>query len=224
MKVRLFSMLVAACAMAAGVLLCGSVPQVALAAENAPKSETIRRPGRFLYYGVPGYWMLQNPEVRKEIELVPEQAGKLQQIAGKYRDQLQELYAPLRNRELSQEERSKLFRQLAEKSRALLEQTRKEAEAVLLPHQMEALRMIEFRTRASAYLRNPAVLERLGLTEKQKEKIRRNREELAEKVSELQKKYFDELLKILTPEQIEKLKQPFAGGGRVISRPLQQQQ
>lgn len=193
--------------------------QVEGGAGDELKTETVQQPRVQFYAALPGYWMLQNAETRKEIELVPEQAEKLEQIAQRYQQQLQDLYAPLRNRDISQEERTKLFRELSEKSNALLETTKKEIEAVLLPHQIEALKIIELRTRAAAYLRSPAVLERLGLTDEQKEKIRRNREELAEKLNQLQKEYFEEILQILTPEQIEKLKQPFSGGGATVVGP-----
>jgi len=209
-----------ALALAGVVLLVGPGVPAQSAAAAEPRAQAAGQPAARTYYATPGYWMLQNPQTRKEIELVPEQAEKLKQIADRYRQQLQELYAPLRDPDLSQEERRKLYRELGEKSRKLLEKTKQEIEGVLLPHQVEALKMIQLRMRAAALLRSPAVLERLGLTEEQKKKIQRNREELAEKLNELQKEYFEEILEILTPEQVEKLKQTFsAGGGRVIVAP-----
>jgi hypothetical protein len=58
-------------------------------------------------------------------------------------------------------------------------------------------------------LQAPAVLERLGLSDQQKEKVKKNRSDLADKVYRLQKDSFEEVVKILTPEQLEKLKQPW---------------
>lgn len=171
---------------------------------------------------LPGYWQLQNEQTRKEIELVPDQEEKLKEISKQYQEKLkgrqealQKLYAPLQNKDLSQEERTKLYKEMSEKAKESYKEYQddakwatEEVKKVLLPHQVQALEKSELRTRATWYLQSPWMLDRMDLTEEQKEKIKKNRAELAKKVHELEAASFEEVLKVLTPEQVEKFKQP----------------
>lgn len=172
---------------------------------------------------LPGYWQLQNEQVRKEIELVPEQEEKLQKIAKQYQEKMrqyqekvQQIYAPLQNRDLSPEERTKLYKEMAEKAKQsqndyqeAAKWATEEAKKVLLPQQVKALEKIELRARAGMFLQSPWMLDRMGLSEQQKEKVKKNRAELAKKIHELEVQSFEEILKVLTPEQLEKIKQPW---------------
>lgn len=56
---------------------------------GAPPAGIAYQPGP-MYYGLPGYYMLQQENVQTEIELVPEQKEKLQEIAKQYYEGMQE--------------------------------------------------------------------------------------------------------------------------------------
>jgi hypothetical protein len=59
---------------------------------------------------------------------------------------------------------------------------------------------------APPYLQSPELLDWLGLSAQQKQKVLTNRAELAEKIHQLDVRAFEDVIKILTPEQLEKLK------------------
>ncbi len=178
------------------------------------KAQSVK-PAVARYFSAPGYWMLSQERVRKEIEIVPEQEEKIRQIAKDYQEQVQKLYAPLREKKLDPQERMKAYQGLREKYQKLQEEAKAQIDKVLLPHQLQALDMIQLRTRAAGLLHSSSMLDRLGLTEEQKEKIRKNRTELREKIHNLNEEAFKEVLEILTPEQIEKLKNPH----QILGRP-----
>ena len=78
---------------------------------------------------------------------------------------------------------------------------------MLTPDQLDTVKTIEFRTRAASLLRNPRVLEKLGLSEEQKEKLRKNWEDLSDQMQQLLRESAQKALRILTPKQLEDLKQ-----------------
>ncbi len=170
----------------------------------------VRAPARTpTYYAVPGYWSLRTESVQKELKLSDEQKKKLKQISKSYYDQIRQ--GPQQDlakyREMSPEERRKNYGQIAEKRRQRLDAARKQVEAVLTADQLDALKTIEFRTRAASLLRNPKILEKLGLSEEQKEKLRKNWEDLSDQMQRLLRESAQKALQILTPKQLEELKQ-----------------
>ena len=160
-------------------------------------------------YAVPGYWSLRTESVQNELKLTDEQKEKLKQISKSYYDQMpqssQQDWA--KYREMSAEERRKKYGEIAEKRRQRLDAARKQIEAVLTPDQLDALKTIEFRTRAASLLQNPKTLEKLGLSEEQKEKLRKNWEDLTDKMQQVLRESAQKALQILTPKQLEELKQ-----------------
>jgi len=72
---------------------------------------------------------------------------------------------------------------------------------------LQALRDINFRRIAPSMLYQPKVIETVGITDEQKAKIQKIRQEMQEKYQQIQKESADEILKVLTPEQQKKLKE-----------------
>ena len=183
---------------------------VAVAGAIGRQGFAVRAPARTPgYYAVPGYWSLRTESVQKELNLSDEQKKKLKQITKSYYEQMRQ--GPQQDlakyRDMSPEERRKKYAEITEKRKQRLDAARKQTEAVLLPEQLEALKTIELRTRAPSLLRSPRVLEKLGLSEEQKQKLRKNQQDLTAKMQRLLHESAQKALQILTPKQLEKLKQ-----------------
>ncbi len=176
-------------------------------------------------FGLPGYSMLGAENVQKELELVDEQKRKLHEIAEQYRKQTQEGWREEweKIRKLPPDEQRKHLAQQREKTAKRTAQAaaeaRKKVEEVLLPHQRTRFQEIVFRTRATAILYNPKTLERLGLSHDQKERLRKVREELREKMQKLQQEAIDKTLGVLTPQQQATLKEMSSQGPGSSERP-----
>jgi Spy/CpxP family protein refolding chaperone len=173
---------------------------------GAPAPRVMFQPGA-MYYGLPGYYMLQQENVQKEIELVPEQKAKLQEIAKKYYEGMQEdaKIDWAKVRELPAEEQKKKYEEIQQAYTKRAADVKKQVEDVLLPHQLQTLKKLENRTRAASLLYMPNVLEKIGVTEEQKKKMQQVREDIQKKMAQLQQETLDKTLEVLTPEQRKKL-------------------
>lgn len=155
------------------------------------------------YLGIPGLYMLDNEQVKKELELVDEQEQKLREIAKEYRDQVREAWAGWN--EVAEDKRQAKMAEVREETGKLAEKARKDAEKVLLPHQLDVLKKHVFRSRAQYSLQNPRVQEDIGLDDAQRKKLRELREQLQQRINELNAEMLDKALELLTPEQRKKL-------------------
>jgi Spy/CpxP family protein refolding chaperone len=173
---------------------------------GAPAAKPVFQPGA-MYYGLPGYYMLQQENVQKELELVADQKAKLQEIAKKYAEGMQEdaKIDWAKVRELPAEEQKKKYDEMRQAYTKRTEDVKKQVENVLLPHQIQALKKLETRTRASSMLYMPNVLEKINVTEEQKAKMQKVREDLQKKMMQLQQETLDKTLEVLTPEQRKQL-------------------
>ena len=161
------------------------------AAGNAPAWQ------QYAFYNLPGYYALGQDLVRKEMQLVPEQEEELKKLAKESQQKIQDLYVPLRNQQLSNEERTKIFQDLQPKIKEVQTDVERQVKKILLPHQIKALEMAQLRTQIGNLLQYSPALDRVGLTEEQKKKILKNRAELAEKLYDLQKEAFEDVMNVL---------------------------
>jgi len=183
------------------------VPAVMFAAEEG-RGPFQGAPGPMSYY-LPGYYLLQQEYVQKELELVPEQKKRLEEIAKKvYEDMQEDQKQWARYREMTPEEQREFFTKMRQRYQKRADDAKAEVEKVLLPHQLELLKKIEERQRLGAYLNWPQMLERLGLSEEQKKKIADIRNQSQQKSKELQQKLMEvyqesqaKILDVLTAEQ-----------------------
>jgi Spy/CpxP family protein refolding chaperone len=174
--------------------------------------------------------LLQDENVRKELDLVDEQISKLEEIGRKLRDDTQAQFQGVdfgSLRDLSQEQRDARFAEIRKKGEELAAAAQKEIDAVLLPHQRERLKQLvvqsSMRFGADRALTSGSLAEELGITDAQKEQLAKKQEEvqaaLQEKVAKLRQEAQDELFSVLDPAQRDKLKAmigkpfTFTGGG-----------
>jgi len=121
--------------------------------------------------------------VQKELELVPEQKEKLKEVGEKAAAKARENFAAMgKLRDLSEEERKTKFTEMNNTMRAQAEQTKKDIEEILLPHQVERLKQITLQIRGLGALQDKEVQDALGITEEQKEKMKSVGESMMEKL------------------------------------------
>ena len=128
--------------------------------------------------------LLMSKQVQKELEIVDEQKEKLQKLADEamqeMREGMRERFAGLRD--LPDEERRAKFDEIRKEMEGRAEKMMKKVEEVLLPHQIDRLKQIQLQMQGGSVTSNPKVAEELKLTEEQKEKLRKIRDELQEKM------------------------------------------
>lgn len=158
---------------------------------------------------VPGFYMLRTPAYQKELELVDEQKKKLEEIAKAYGEELRtsSQYDWSKLRDMSAEERKAKYAEIRQQRTKLAGKYRQQIEEVLLPHQLQALKQINLRIRGPAMLHSPRVLDQLGFSEEQKEKLKSVREEMQKKMQEIQKEAMESTFELLTPKQQKQLEE-----------------
>jgi len=159
--------------------------------------------------GIPGLEALGSPHVQRELELVDDQKRQIREIAQAFVREFHPQMAEVQ--QLPMEERREKMPELQQKIRQRSEEVRRQVEKILLPHQLETLNDFNSRMRRQGVLRNPRMLEQLGLSEKQKKELHQAREEIQKRMSALEDEMFDKILEVLDAEQADKLKQMLGG-------------
>jgi len=199
-----------------GVIVAGATLAAfaAVAAEREPAAPRMieaqprfQPPGQYLM--LPAYSALAQESVQKQIELVPEQKEKLREISRKYLEEIQGVGRLDWSKwgELSQEERRAKTEEMQKRYSDAQAAAKKAIEEILLPHQIDRLKQIEFRTRASGMLYAPNVIEQIGLTEEQKNRLKQLREEQQKKMAALMEETLEKTLDLLNDEQRKKLEE-----------------
>jgi len=160
-------------------------------------------------YALPGYGSLRMESVQKEVKLSDQQKKKLEEISKKYYELMRQGYKVdwAKLRELPAEQRKQKYAELAEKRKQQAAAARKQVEQVLSPQQLAAYKAIELRRRGAGMLRSPTIVQKLGLSKEQQERLQKNQQELSRKVQELYRESGQKALGVLTPAQREKLKE-----------------
>lgn len=215
-----------------GMVVAGAIvsASLAVAAEGVPAAPRavegqprLWQQGQYLM--LPAYSALAQESVQKQIELVPEQKEKLREISRKYVEEIQGVgrFDWSKWGELSQEERKAKTEEMQKRYSDATAAAKKAIEEVLLPHQIDKLKQIEFHTRASGLLYAPNVLEQIGLTEEQKNQLKQLREEQQKKMAALMEEMMEKTLNVLNEEQRKKLEEisnrPWQGFQRGGVRP-----
>lgn len=168
--------------------------------------------GGFMMGGNPmeaSEFLLHDPGVQKELELVDEQQEQIRQMQQSFG---QEMKAKIDEMMKSGgPEKNDVAKAIEE-----INQRRKERlSEILLPHQIDRLQQISFQNNVNNAglgnaLASKALMEKLGIDEEQKEKLKTKADELAkeleEKIAKLREEMRDELIDELSPEQQKKLK------------------
>lgn len=170
---------------------------------------------------VPGYYMLRMQHVQDQLELTDEQLATLKELGKKYYEGMRRDWSGFKD--LSAEERQAKYAEIREKNRKLAEDVRKQVEDVLVPHQIDQLKKINFQSRGPYVLQNPRLLDQIKVSEEQKAELAKIREALQAKLREVQQESFEKALEVLTAEQRKALEdaavQGFQGGYQVIRKP-----
>jgi Spy/CpxP family protein refolding chaperone len=186
-----------------------------------------------------GAMLLMNKGVQDELKMDKEQIEKVGDVTKKFREDHQEDFEKLRDRDLPQEERQNITKKLAEAGTKAMNE-------ILKPDQAKRLRQIQRQQMGVGLFNEEEVQKELKLNDDQKEKIKtiadESRKEArdvlqegfgAETMKKLQgirKEAMAGAIKVLTPEQQETLKgitgKPFElrmdfkpGGGRKPRKP-----
>ena len=161
--------------------------------------------------------LLQDENVRKELDLEAEQVKSLTEIGNTLREELDAQrqgfdFGSLRD--LSEEQRNAKLAEIRQQSEKITSSAQKKIEEVLLPPQLERLKQIEVQSRmrfgAEQALTNGPLAEELKITDEQKEKLAKKQEEvqaaLQEKIAKLRQEAQEELFSVLDPSQQDELK------------------
>ncbi len=134
--------------------------------------------------GDPTLMLLQREEVREELDLFPDQ----EQALGKLREQAREEARgggdiDFRSiRDASPEKRREIFEKLAKQRQEAEKKMRKQLEEVLLPEQLKRLDQIGLQVQGVRALQTDEVAAALEITDAQKEQFEKHREEMGEKM------------------------------------------
>jgi Spy/CpxP family protein refolding chaperone len=148
--------------------------------------------------------LFRDDKVKAELNLVPDQEKKIEDLSTSIREKAQEVFRDFRD--LSEEERNKKIEEFRTS-------TQKEFEAILLPQQRERLKQLMLQ-RSTQFSRSPGginddVAKELNVTDAQKEALAKKAEEVRaevqKKIAKIQEESRAEILSVLTAEQRSKL-------------------
>lgn len=161
-------------------------------------------------FGVIG--LLQNEEVRKEIDFLPEQQEKIEALQRTQREEMRNQFQGLRD--LSEDERRERFQNLRTEMEERNKKLDTEIKDILLPQQYTRLNQIALQQRIQrAGTVNALASEELGLgiSEDQKAKLeeisKEAEKELQDKIAKARAEAVEKILSGLTPEQRSKAKE-----------------
>ncbi len=179
-------------------------------------------------FGGGGLMLLVDENVRKDLGITDDQVKKLEEFQTKVRDEMGQVFQGLRD--LSEEERTAKFAEIQKKMTDMTDAAQK---AILLPKQIERLKQISYQSQLNRggtadALSNGDIAKELGITDAQKEALKKASDdataEMQEKMTKLREEARQKILNVLTAEQQAKLKKltgetitfaPFQfGGGR----------
>jgi Spy/CpxP family protein refolding chaperone len=193
--------------MSLAVLLALGCCSLAMAQRGGPG-------GRGGFGGGGSLGVLQDEKVRSELGILPEQYAKIQAINEKMMTDMRSMFSGLRD--LSDDERQAKFAELREKMTARTADVQKQLNEILLPDQISRLEQISTqsqlrRSNTADALTNGAIAEKLGLTEADKERIRKVAEEadaeLRTKTEQLREEAKQKIIAAMTPAQQAKFKE-----------------
>lgn len=156
--------------------------------------------------------LLDNKDVREELELVGDQLDEFRDAQKELRDQIRDKAKSLAGGKLNPLEMGNIAKEIAE----LQKNQKSQLESMLLPHQLERLKQvalqIQMKKRGAANtLLSDKVAEELGIDAAQKKRIEERqkelKKELADRMAKLKEEIREKLLAELTSEQKTKLEE-----------------
>ena len=175
--------------------------------------DTMGGPLPMAFGGGDSFSMLNNPSVQKDLELVEDQIQQIKDVNADFSGRIQDQIGGLRGEnggfDLAR------AKELGELVRKLKEQQKVEIDNLLLPHQQDRLQQValqmQMQTMGAARALSSKLAEELGITDEQKDRLKKRQKELQQemekKIAKMREDTKKQLLQELTPEQREKLKQ-----------------
>jgi hypothetical protein len=153
---------------------------------------------------------LEDESLLTELDIIDEQREKLQQLRDEVQKRRQDFGKTVR--ELPAEKRVDFIREF---SNLLSANTDEKVNEIFLPHQrkrFEQLRLqTQMRNSGAGALENEKLIEQLGITDEQREELKKKRaeveEKLRQKLDQLRKEAQDEIFSVLTRAQRDTLKE-----------------
>ncbi len=142
--------------------------------------------GGMMPFGGPGgmpasrLMLLGIPEVQKELKLDEQQQDQVKELMGESRKQMQAAFAGVdfqKIRDMSEEERTKLFAEARKKTEAATKELDAKVAKLLDAGQLERLEQLQLQREGVAAFNRPEIAKKLGLSEEQQAKIRKIQEE-----------------------------------------------
>ena len=164
-----------------------------------------------------GLELINDENVRKELDLVDDQVSKLREIQGRAGEEMRAAFEGFDFqglRDLSEEERDAKFAPIRAKMEKVNADIQKDIDQVLLPQQRQRLKEIVVQSQirrqgTSGALTSGTLATELNITDEQKEKLRAKQEEveqeLQKEMEQLRLEARDKILSVLTAEQRAKL-------------------
>jgi len=164
------------------------------------------------------YW-LGNEQMLKELDILPDQKEKLDKIRSEMQKKTTDAYSSIDFKDVKPEDRTAKYYEVINK---VNDEVAKDVEKVLLPHQIKRLKQIMMQTRlasagygygGAAALGQEDIAQELGITDQQREELKKAEEEVRAEVQKktqefykkLQEEAREKLYKVLTPAQRKKL-------------------
>lgn len=169
--------------------------------------------------GDPAIGLLQIEEVRRELEMYPDQTAAIEKMQEQARESRREGggFDFARMRDASKEERLKIMEELAERRREMEKETRKQLVDILMPDQLDRLDEISIQVQGVRALDSKKVAKALKITDAQKAKVEEireqgkekfrtamreaGRENMWEKMAKFREDLEKSIMAVLTPEQ-----------------------
>ncbi len=206
------------------------VAALAIVCVASASAQVVVQGGGGAYGGMRGYspssqslmYLLYYPQLQKEIEIIDEQKAELQKIQSEMTAKMTEAYKTLGDTKIEdQQERQKKYTEIYQE---LGKETEERVNKLLLPHQKKRLTqiMLQMKLQQSGYgygfagaIGGDDVAKELGITDAQKEELRKKEEEVRagmqkkyqEFYKKLQEETTTELMSVLTPAQRKKLEE-----------------
>ena len=170
-----------------------------------------------------GWWggggmtgLLRNDKVQEELELVDDQLEEIEELQTEVWTDMRQMFRGGGFRDMDRDEREEKMAEFREKMAERTKEMEADVKDILLPHQFTRLKQLNFQQEASrggttGLASSETIIDALGITDEQKEKMKKAAEEAAKKlenkIKELRKQAETEVLGVLTAEQRAKFKE-----------------
>jgi len=172
-------------------------PPSARTAQGEPEGEAA-------FPSIPSYYLLSMPQVQNELKLTDKQQQQIEQFTQNYTQESQRELQTLRD--VPPQQRQARVAEAQQRAVKRLETLRQRLEGVLQAEQRTELEQIAFRMAVPDALGNPQILEKLQVTEQQKQQLEQVRQQTQQKLWQLEQNMAQESLQVLTPQQQKSLR------------------